>query len=189
MLRYIPSLISASLAFSARLDDDPSTYGVSAAFLGVENALEVAFVAWSGIVGDFFGAATGKQQRILEKERKGTNKNKKDKSKAASAPISPVISTALEHAHDEYTHPKTKVVPNDRRKSMPTSLSQFLTNSSDTSHTRQKSWYFSASVAPTAGKLPTVQDLAIQPTQRVMRYVLLYKGSSLSRWQLPFSAS
>ncbi|KAF8514740.1 hypothetical protein JB92DRAFT_112483 [Gautieria morchelliformis] len=59
---------------------------------------------------------------------------------------------------------------------MPT-LSQLLASSTDpsTSNVLRKSPNSTVSTAATGTKLPTVRDLAIQPTQRVMRYVLLYK--------------
>ncbi len=54
ILTYVPALLGASEALLARLEDDPSAWGVSAAFVGVEEELEAAFVAWCGVIGEIF---------------------------------------------------------------------------------------------------------------------------------------
>ncbi|KAI0081097.1 hypothetical protein K474DRAFT_1482472 [Panus rudis PR-1116 ss-1] len=54
VVSYIEDLISASEAFLSRLEDDPSAWGVSTAWLGCEEELESAFVAWCGVVGELF---------------------------------------------------------------------------------------------------------------------------------------
>ncbi|KAH8099813.1 hypothetical protein BXZ70DRAFT_219141 [Cristinia sonorae] len=51
---YLPDLVSASEAFLARLEDDPSAWGVSAALIGCEEEMEGAFVRWCGVVGEVF---------------------------------------------------------------------------------------------------------------------------------------
>ncbi|TCD64313.1 hypothetical protein EIP91_004260 [Steccherinum ochraceum] len=51
---YLPDLIRASEAFLARLEDDPSAWGVSAALIGCEEEIESAFVRWCGVVGEVF---------------------------------------------------------------------------------------------------------------------------------------
>lgn len=53
---YLPDLIRASEAFLARLEDDPSAWGVSAALIGCEEEMEGAYVRWCGVVGDVFVA-------------------------------------------------------------------------------------------------------------------------------------
>ena len=52
--RHIPALLRVSEALLSHVIDDPSAWGVSAAFIGCEEELEAAFVAWSSVVGDFF---------------------------------------------------------------------------------------------------------------------------------------
>lgn len=54
VLTYVPALLNASEALLTRLEDDPSAWGVSAAFVGVEEEIEAAFVAWCGVVGEIF---------------------------------------------------------------------------------------------------------------------------------------
>ncbi|CAL1694549.1 unnamed protein product [Somion occarium] len=66
VLSYLPALLNASQAFLARVEDDPSAWGVSAAWLGCEEELESAFVGWCGVVGELFvdreeGKDTGKK--------------------------------------------------------------------------------------------------------------------------------
>ena len=57
--RCVPALRAASARLLAHVEDDPSAWGVSAAFIGCEDELEAACVAWAGVVGEFFadGAA------------------------------------------------------------------------------------------------------------------------------------
>lgn len=54
VLTYVPALLRASEALLARLEDDPSAWGVSVAFVAVEDDAEAAFVAWAGVVGALF---------------------------------------------------------------------------------------------------------------------------------------
>lgn len=51
---YLPDLIHASEALLARLEDDPSAWGVSAALIGCEEEIESAFIRWCGVVGEVF---------------------------------------------------------------------------------------------------------------------------------------
>ncbi|KAF8585141.1 hypothetical protein K439DRAFT_1084974 [Ramaria rubella] len=178
LLQYIPALISASLAFSARLDDDPSPWGVSVAFLGAEDALEVALVAWSGIVGDYFGINVGKSQRQWSVDPKVNEKEKKAKEKEGKTLGPPVLTPVTYsddgHGRGQLTPLETKGIQGSWRMSMP-ALSQLLTNPTDLSLSMNRKSRSPLSPITAAIKTPTVQDLAIQPTQRVMRYVLLYK--------------
>ncbi|KAI0673676.1 hypothetical protein C8Q78DRAFT_1067958 [Trametes maxima] len=52
--QHIPALLRVSATLLAHLVDDPSAWGVSAAFIGCEEELEAALVAWSAVVGEFF---------------------------------------------------------------------------------------------------------------------------------------
>ncbi|KAI0639953.1 hypothetical protein C8Q77DRAFT_98327 [Trametes polyzona] len=52
--RHVPALLKVSETLLAHLIDDPSAWGVSAAFIGCEEELEKALVAWSSVVGEFF---------------------------------------------------------------------------------------------------------------------------------------
>ncbi|KAH9912166.1 hypothetical protein B0H21DRAFT_774059 [Amylocystis lapponica] len=77
VLSYVPALIEASEALLVRLVDDPSAWGVSAAFIGCEEELEAAFVSWCGIVGDFFSDA--------EKDKRGRKPSRRSHEDSASS--------------------------------------------------------------------------------------------------------
>ncbi|EMD42019.1 hypothetical protein CERSUDRAFT_79618 [Gelatoporia subvermispora B] len=87
---YIPALISASEALLGRLVDDPSAWGVSAAFIGCEEELEAAFVAWGGVVGEFFTGQDGareREKRGRKVVRKPTEETPKEDSMARSRSV------------------------------------------------------------------------------------------------------
>ncbi|TBU38429.1 hypothetical protein BD309DRAFT_874399 [Dichomitus squalens] len=52
--KHVPALLSVSQTLLNHVMDDPSAWGVSAAFIGCEEDLECALVAWAGVVGEFF---------------------------------------------------------------------------------------------------------------------------------------
>lgn len=52
--KHIPALLHVSETLLAHVLDDPSVWGVSAAFIGCEEDLEAALVAWAGVAGEFF---------------------------------------------------------------------------------------------------------------------------------------
>ncbi|OJT04451.1 hypothetical protein TRAPUB_4721 [Trametes pubescens] len=69
VVRHLPALIKVSETLLAHLFDDPSAWGVSTAFIGCEEELEAALVAWSAVVGDFFAEdANLKPTRKLTKK-------------------------------------------------------------------------------------------------------------------------
>ncbi|OCH96198.1 hypothetical protein OBBRIDRAFT_369213 [Obba rivulosa] len=250
---YVPALLAASEALLGRLVDDPSAWGVSTAFIGCEEELEAALVAWSGVVGEFFTGADGVREREREKRgrkvaRKLTSMESPPKgdgaSRSKSVSVAPLrlrarsksvmdmtpakdesteaqrasmfetrgsgmftaaLGTGLpfglapaqqqqrgfgHHATKSSTHVGGKSAGGTlsrtlsawKRKSMPSSLSNLpgllaalsSANSPPTSPVDK--------TAPeTSGwdKKLTMRDLAIQPTQRVMRYVLQYRGMHL----------
>lgn len=76
VLTYVPALLRASEALLSRLEDDPSAWGVSAAFVAVEEDVEAAFVAWAGVVGEIFvGGSTGGNTRPGRKLTRGSRNN------------------------------------------------------------------------------------------------------------------
>ncbi|KAG8975294.1 hypothetical protein FRB90_009565, partial [Tulasnella sp. 427] len=76
-LAHLPYLISASTLLSSRLEEDPSAWGVSAAFLGAEDALEKAFVAWCGVVGQVMLELAGNTPPISTSASKTSLYNRK----------------------------------------------------------------------------------------------------------------
>lgn len=255
MLQYLPALISASYAFCASLAEDPSAWGVSAAFLSNEEALEAAFVAWSGVVGEFFGKGndhdekarernsiakrTGRRislgfdritmaqnsTRTLEVSKKEVERGRRAGKSQPQSPDAPTPALASSSTWLNQSASTSLTVTHTGlwRRSMPSLHLALLPghgNTQDTMETNgsntktvgskapslssheiasfspfsisRKSWHsvmrFTNGTngtrktsahgnAPTSKtKVPAVRDLAIQPVQRVVRYVLLYKG-------------
>ena len=228
LLSYVPALLQASEGLLVRLVDDPSAWGVSAAFIGCEEELEAAFVAWCGVVGNFYIDGEDKDKRGRRRRKSG------DELASFAAPSEPRGFSAVRSAsqsgipgmvrpstkaaetrrmslfnagesglftaalgtglafglaspptldskgHESAasigkdngpTGPLTRTLSAWKRKSMPSSLynlpnSMGVPPSPTTAHGHGKE-----------DKLFTLRDLAIQPTQRVMRYVLQYKGT------------
>ncbi|KZT72901.1 hypothetical protein DAEQUDRAFT_808867 [Daedalea quercina L-15889] len=222
LLSYVPALLRASEALLVRLVDDPSAWGVSAAFIGCEEELEAAFVAWCGVVGNFYIDGEDKDKRGRKRRKSG------DETNGVSVPIEPrgfsarspsqpglagLAKPRAEHRRlslfnaneggmftaalgtglafglsspptlDWRGHGSTASVSKDhgptgtltrtlstwKRKSMPSSLSNLPSSSMGAPPSP------SSAHGHTKEKLLTLRDLAIQPTQRVMRYVLQYK--------------
>ncbi|KZT08651.1 uncharacterized protein LAESUDRAFT_47174 [Laetiporus sulphureus 93-53] len=219
LLSYVPALIQASEALLVRLADDPSAWGVSTAFIGCEEELEAALVAWCGIVGEFFAESDEKDKRGRKISRKGPGALPMTAARSASqsggalskpkmaehrrmsligygeAPgssgmftaalgtglaygLSPTSQTTQLGKHGSTTSVKetshsaagtlTRTLSMWKRKSVPSSLSNLPTSVGLPSSPTGMS-------PTTEEKKLTVRDLAIQPTQRVMRYVLQYK--------------
>jgi len=173
LLQYLPALISASETFSAQLSADPSAWGVSLAFINTEEALTGAFVAWSGVVGEFFGNRSRSRSKTrLARASRLTSSNSGMNKSATASPARTSTSASGSTTGDG---PRS----GGWRISMG-SVSQLLASSTEASLVRRTRYFTGGSGAPTATpsgeKSLSVHDLAIQPTQRVMRYVLLYKG-------------
>ncbi|KIJ53476.1 hypothetical protein M422DRAFT_241718 [Sphaerobolus stellatus SS14] len=168
LLQYLPALISASEELSARLTEDPSAWGVSVAFIGAEETLEVAFVAWSGVVGEFFGGPVGSRSNSRSRSRLSRSR------RASAVGRTPSGSTAEVAASTGGGGAKGGAMAAGWRISMG-AVSQLLASSTEASVVRRTRYIATNGGGVTAEKVPSVQDLAIQPTQRVMRYVLLYK--------------
>ncbi|KAF8527549.1 hypothetical protein BU17DRAFT_61682 [Hysterangium stoloniferum] len=209
LLQYLPALVTASEALSMRFADDPSAWGVSLAFLGVQELLESAFVAWSGIVGELFhpeGRRRGERTRRLSLGAFGAAKSSKTPKLVKGAlnlKDAPTQAPSRLILEDNPCGRATEDVPPSsptKESCTPTStapgegartLSTWRERSSRSMVLRKSRYSIGASSSTTTatgmgtgtgtgtvsgsigGKVPSVEDLAIQPTQRVMRYVLL----------------
>ncbi|KZT30968.1 hypothetical protein NEOLEDRAFT_50542 [Neolentinus lepideus HHB14362 ss-1] len=197
LLTYLPALLAASNSFLAHLITDPTPYGVSAAFLGCEDELEASFVAWCGIVGTLFAepAARGRSKRGLFPPREG-RQSARSVSYAGDGMFTAALGSGLKFPlaplNVNAISVGGKKSSSSWRKSMP-ALGNFVAmpgNGGDGStlrlvgkrkHNKSGSTFFLAAVEDEGEekekkrKKPTVRDLAIQPVQRVMRYVLQYK--------------
>ncbi|KAJ7193348.1 hypothetical protein GGX14DRAFT_379115 [Mycena pura] len=157
MQTYAAALARESAAMLRRMEHDPSAWGVSVALLGAEDALDAAFVAWCGIVGEWFVNVPQPQPRRLSKTRSrvvsdyggddeeaGTAKRRpwRHSSLGASARASSALSLLSLSSEPPSPMTSTFAKPKSRREN---------------------------------DARPTVRDLAIVPTQRLMRYVLLYR--------------
>ncbi|KAF9454160.1 hypothetical protein P691DRAFT_608841, partial [Macrolepiota fuliginosa MF-IS2] len=162
MLRYVEGLVKVSELYLAQMERNPSAWGVAAAFVAVEEAIDGAFVGWCGVVGMWFN-----NERHEEKMESGS-----------SSTWSAEKDNAQEE--DENSNPLMRKVSSWRR-SM-TSIADLSASGSGArrekgappppafsfnGHTQQRRNH--------RVKKPPVRDLAILPTQRIMRYVLLYR--------------
>jgi hypothetical protein len=246
VLSYVPALLRASEALLSRLEDDPSAWGVSAGFVGVEEEVEAAFVAWCGIVGEIFegddGGSTAREGRkamhnpakTVSRRRAGSGTHGLGKRAASGVSLSHIPPSSVSHQRAvsfledptqngagmgmftaalgtglAYTiSPASQASPTDelgvKGSSKPDSQTRPVTGMhanttgsgslSLSKAFRRMSVFSSASSLPSTPsspsstpsasigkktkkeKKPSVRELAIQPTQRVMRYVLQYRG-------------
>ncbi|KAF8728282.1 hypothetical protein AX14_006842 [Amanita brunnescens Koide BX004] len=170
MIHYASQLAAVSQRFLTRLEADPSALGVAAAFLGIEEAVESAFVGWCGVVGTWFEAASSP---IPSPKRR--------LSKGRSEEDIPEFGASAAHAGNG----SLRRNGNSWRRNVPTMTSlNGSTSSPSQGLTPSFSYSFlnwrkdrSANGPSTNGntKKPPVRDLAILPTQRVLRYVLIYR--------------
>lgn len=217
--------------------------------MGCEEVLEAAFVAWSGVVGEFFGKSNGRRsgkhdtrrlgigapkgrtgrrislgfdriplmqsstQRVAAEASKTERQAEKKNLQSASTRLNRNATISFSnlqaalwrrstsglaflsgHGDASADTPETN---GSSTKPLGALSSQNMTSLSPASISR-KSRHFSLKFGssgndsdcknvtdahgknPKSGvKIPTFQDLAIQPVQRVVRYVLLYKGEVL----------
>ena len=219
MLQYLPNLISASRLLSTLFSEDPSAVGVSSAFIDVEPVLENAFVAWTGVVGEFFvgdapqvpmqkhvRSATishvfrQEQQRIVVDElgrKVKTNvrtmslqEQKEVERVTFSASTSATSSSGSSPAQSRSNSQSRRHTSFSNGGGMgwlfrPAFSSPPSTTTSTSSSDGRESFSFSLrksfgrssrKVSSEKRRRTPFRELAILPTQRVTRYVLLYKG-------------
>jgi hypothetical protein len=161
MLRYVEELVCVSQTFLQQMEEDPSAWGVAAAFLAVEQGLESSFVGWCGVVGGWF---EGQQ---------GTPKRKGSKIPFVEEHVGDMVTVDGQSKRSVSTWRIS--VPSMTPMTSPVSPSAFLSRRREKARDRPPiSPTTSESGAPK--RRPSVRDLAILPTQRIMRYVLLYRG-------------
>lgn len=168
MLTYLPALLHASEVLLKGISEDPSAWGVSATFIACEDELESAMVAWGGVAGQFFS-----KKRKSRSWRMSTT--------SQTSPASPPLPTPLQTPSPK---PSTSFI--NGMAALPPTLA-FLGDStkevdaevktpSENGHAVDDR---SSDKCRRIDRKVTVRDLAIQPTQRVMRYVMLYRGMYL----------
>lgn len=169
MIHYASQLAAVSQRYLSRLEADPSALGVAAAFLGLEEAVEGAFVGWCGVVGSWF--ETTSSPIPSPKRRLSKGRSEED-----------IPEFGIRAAHTGNGSLSRTV--NTWRRNVPTMTN--LSGSTPTpSHGLTPSfsssflnWRKDRSGNGPNGHIrkPPVRDLAILPTQRVLRYVLIYRG-------------
>lgn len=147
MLSRLPALIRASGRLLELMKMNPSVLGICAAFIQVYELLEEAFVQWCEVVGEFF---TADSDRSL-----GSSVKRSNTAPVGSGPSDGETGSTL----------LTKRVGSWSKKMHSKSLTIDDITSMVTRNVKAKPHH----------KSP-VRDLAIMPTQRITRYVLLFKG-------------
>jgi len=155
---HLPALIAASASLSRHLEEDPSAYGVSTAFLSAADELEKALVAWCGVVG----------QVMIELANNSASLQ--------------VGSRASMYYRKYSTGPKDKDADKDKspKRSDTAGSGSSSGNAKPSKGKKDKSRPNSSGSTPTTpsfsgSKALGIQDVAIMPSQRVPRYVLLFK--------------
>jgi hypothetical protein len=149
MLNYVPSLVQVSKELLQLMEVNPSAKGVADAFVSKAESLENAMVSWCEVVGGFFTGPEGKPRRDTERSKDGTESHE---------------SNAMGI--------KRRVGSWGKR----INSIKYRSSSSDSDSVKYSSQ--SKVPRPTHKRKPSVRDLAIMPTQRVMRYTMLFRGMS-----------
>ncbi|KAJ7103267.1 hypothetical protein B0H15DRAFT_1017053 [Mycena belliarum] len=156
MLAYAHNLVHESTRLLARMEEDPSAWGVAAAFLGAEEGLEAALVSWCGVVGGWFADAPPKARRLSKIRgaspgaEEGESPPKEKRRHSWRSPRRGSSGSVPTQSLDGHGPPPPS----------PVATATFLARRRERELERGR---------------PAVRDLAILPTQRIMRYVLLYR--------------
>lgn len=179
MVPYISALVRASEMLLKHFLEDPSAWGVSTAFVTSEDELEATMVSWCAVVGAFFMDGTDPQSSgligrwrlrksgVMPSPSSSVTKQTSISLSPQLPPMFPMISTAkkIKERMDEECGVWQDPQLEQERQLAPVSL-----------HKPEGTNDQAATGRPPSRKL-SVRDLAIQPIQRVMRYVLLYRGT------------
>ena len=163
VMTYVPALVDASERLLKLMLDDPSAWGIASAFVKCGVALESALVSWCGIVGGFFVNQLKKDGLV----RTGSSGGRGVGGQSVVWRGGKVMVDGMRRRHSTSAvpgYPLTRARSSSpvRPYSMP--LMGSKPNGKETEGSKQ------------ANKT-SVRELAILPTQRVTRYVLLYRGA------------
>jgi len=176
MVPYISALVRASEVLLKCFLEDPSAWGVSTAFVASEDELEATMVSWCAVAGAFFMDGNDPQSSgligrwrlrkfgVMASPSSSVRKQTSISLSPQLPPTLPMVSTVskikgrMDGEYDTWQCPQ----PEQERTSV------FLQKPESTKSRAPTD-------QPPSRKL-SVRDLAIQPIQRVMRYVLLYRG-------------
>ncbi|KAG1825649.1 uncharacterized protein BJ212DRAFT_289122 [Suillus subaureus] len=181
LLAYLPDLMRVSEALLKAFLDDPSAWGVSTAFMACEDDIEAAMVSWCSVAGNFFtdGPSHEGESAIMG----GKWRLRKSLLSATNNPLTTVVEKLDGNSSPASSSPPLLTLMNEagsRIRERQRTVEHYWKVSDDgaESHAERRPRVNSAD-SRSKGEPPTrrqsVRDLAIQPTQRVMRYVLLYR--------------
>lgn len=201
MVPYVKELVGVSERLLKGMEGEPSVRGVSEVFVEVgggvvdgDKGAESAFVGWCRVVGGWFQddlAVSGDTQAVVEVKRKRTrfdsgpaetrliSEHEGSNSGFASSPTSTTTTPSKRNAST--WRRRTLSIGRDRDKDEGDSPDRHghrhRGRMSPTSFTPGTSSAISMTSTRNSKPIrkPAVRDLAILPTQRVMRYVLLYR--------------
>jgi len=186
MCDYAKELLRASERVLKGMEKDPSARGVARAFLEREEEVQGAYIRWCGAVGRWFSddgfgrdgsAAVGRPSLDLsEVGNRVRQLSVKRRNRVASKMDVDKSGTPVTRPEGEDTSLKRTV--STWRKSMPSLSFETPALYGGGDRKREKESEQEAASPPTR-KL-AIRELAILPTQRVMRYVLMYQGMLIS---------
>jgi hypothetical protein len=178
MLRYVEELVKVSQSYVAQMEGNPSSWGVAAAFLGVEEAIDQAFVGWCSEVGTWFDstrddAAKTESRAPSSYARKPSKQNLRYDGNKENE----------KRGEEETTMGRLRRIGSWKRSL--TSISDMTMNAPNAKKEKSPPPSFSLyglQQRRNSSKVrkPLIRDLAILPTQRIMRYALLYRGELTS---------
>ncbi|KAF9245875.1 hypothetical protein BU15DRAFT_58813 [Melanogaster broomeanus] len=170
MLTYVPALVRTSEMLLKGFLEDPSAWGVSTTFMACEDELEATMVSWCAVVGTFFTEGNNAEAgRLTGRRRLHKSGTMSGSQTVMSNPSSPVAKESTIKEGKRISDESWRTGENARGDS-----------ESQITLPALSSWKLvSGAGQEPNGQSPSrrfsVRDLAIQPTQRVMRYVLLYR--------------
>ncbi|CAE6462031.1 unnamed protein product [Rhizoctonia solani] len=152
LAEHLPRLIETTHMFCIRLEEDPSAKGVSNAFLEIEEVLDATYVQWSSVVGEVISST---QQRTESQATSDDGHTSGGGNGVGSSWIRRRSATA-----------NSAIQP-----AFQLNLGMTPVNGGNgNSNSKNKK-----SARGTKPKKMTEQDVVIMPTQRAIRYVLMYR--------------
>lgn len=180
MLKYAEDLARVSELYLTQMEGNPSAWGVAAAFVSTEDAISGAFARWCGVVGMWFD---DESYGVSRGEVKGSLIRGRKLSKSSKLKLGDELNGDKDRNDEAISGPLKKI--SSWRKSL-TSVAD-LSTTVPTARKRGKGGAPPPAFSLNGYRLqrrhsnvrkPPLRDLAILPTQRIMRYVLLYRGDS-----------
>lgn len=176
MVHYASQLASVSERYLARMEADPSAFGVAEAFLALEEAVEGAFVGWCGVVGGWFEGNGAAAHNSGLKAVSETLTLKRKLSKGRSEEDIPILGSSMAQVGNGCLRRSMS----SWRRNVPTMTNMNASSQGPTPLTPSfsasfLSWRNRSAHGPNSVKKVPVRDIAILPTQRVLRYLLLYR--------------